>query len=46
MKVELPPSEPITEDNKTSYDSVMLEMIDRLHQLEIDQQEFYRLAGD
>lgn len=46
LKVELPPSEPILEDNKSSYDSVMLEMIDRLHQLEISQQEYPRLAGD
>ncbi len=46
MKVELPPSEPITEDNKTSYDSVMIDMISRLHELEIDQQDFPVLAGD
>jgi murein DD-endopeptidase MepM/ murein hydrolase activator NlpD len=46
MKVELPPSEPILEDNKPAYDSVMLEMVDRLHQLEIEQQVFPKLAGD
>jgi len=46
MKVELPPSEPIMEDNKASYDSVMLEMIDRLNQLKIDNKPYHRLAGD
>jgi murein DD-endopeptidase MepM/ murein hydrolase activator NlpD len=46
MKVELPPSEPITEDNKISYDSVMIGMIARLGQLEIDREVYPVLAGD
>jgi len=46
MKVELPPSEPITEDNKTSYDSVMIDMIDRLHQIEVQNDVFPVLAGE
>ena len=46
MKVELPPSEPIAEGNKTSYDSVMIDMISRLHKLEIEQGDFPILAGD
>ena len=46
MKVELPPSEPILENNKSSYDSVMLEVVDRLHQLEIKPNDYSILAGD
>ena len=46
MKVELPPSEPIAEDNKTSYDSVMIDMLGRLHQIEMGQEDFPVLAGD
>jgi hypothetical protein len=46
MKVELPPSEPITQDNKISYDSVMIGMIARLGQLEIDRDVYPVLAGD
>ena len=46
MKVELPPSEPIAEDNKSSYDSVMIDMLGRLHQIEIGQEDFPVLAGD
>ena len=46
MKVELPPSEPIAEDNKNSYDSVMIDMIARLHQLEVERKNFPVLAGD
>lgn len=46
MNVELPPSEPILEGNKPSFDSVMIEMIDRLHQLEVVPQESPVLAGD
>ena len=46
MKVELPPSEPIAEDNKNSYDSVMIDMLARLNQMEIGQNDFPVLAGD
>jgi murein DD-endopeptidase MepM/ murein hydrolase activator NlpD len=45
MKVELPPSEPITEENKISYDSVMIDMIDQLHQIEVND-VFPVLAGE
>lgn len=46
LKVELPPSEPILENHKPAYDSVMMEMIDRLHQIEVDDSMFPVLAGD
>lgn len=46
MKVELPPSEPITEENKISYDSVMIDMIDRLHQIEVQNDVFPVLAEE
>jgi murein DD-endopeptidase MepM/ murein hydrolase activator NlpD len=46
MKVELPPSEPIAEGNKTAYDSVMIDMLARLNQMEIGQEDFPVLAGD
>lgn len=46
LKVELPPSEPITENHKPAYDSVMIEMIDRLHHIEIQNSIFPVLAGD
>ncbi len=46
LKVELPPSEPILENHKPAYDSLMMEMIDRLHQIEVDDSMFPVLAGD
>jgi len=46
MRVELPPSEPIAEDNKISYDSVLMDMIVRLGQLEVDQDIYPVLAVD
>ncbi|GJM29306.1 MAG: peptidase M24 [Cyclobacteriaceae bacterium] len=46
MKVSLPPSEPITMENKTSYDSVMIDMIDRLHQIEAQKDIYPVLAGE
>lgn len=46
LKVELPPSEPILENQKPAYDSLMMEMIDRLHQIEVDDSMFPVLAGD
>jgi len=46
LKVELPPSEPITENHKPAYDTVMMEMIDRLQRIEIENQIFPVLAGE
>ncbi len=46
MKVALPPSEPITNNHKPTYDSVMIEMIDRLHLINVDNRIFPVLAGD
>ena len=46
LKVELPPSEPITEDHKIAYDNIMMVMIDRLHQIEIENKVYPVLAGE
>ncbi len=46
LKVELPPSEPITENHKPAYDTVMMEMIARLQRIEIENQIFPVLAGE
>jgi murein DD-endopeptidase MepM/ murein hydrolase activator NlpD len=46
LKVELPPSEPITENHKPAYDTVMVEMLARLQRIEIENQIFPVLAGE
>lgn len=46
LRVELPPSEPITEDHKIAYDNIMMVMIDRLHQIEIENKVYPVLAGE
>ncbi len=46
LKVELPPSEPITEDFRASYDSVMVNMMDQLQQVAYPNESFNILAGD
>ena len=46
LKVKLPPSEPITEDHKIIYDNIMMVMLDRLHQIEIENKVYPVLAGE
>ena len=46
LKVELPPSEPIMEDSRVAYDSVMLNMMEQLQNVSYPNESFNILAGD
>ena len=46
LKVEIPPSEPILEENKAAYDPVMLDMLEQLQNIPYSDQAFPILAGD
>jgi murein DD-endopeptidase MepM/ murein hydrolase activator NlpD len=46
LKVELPPSEPITEDFRATYDSTMLDMMQQLQNVAYPNETFNILAGD
>ncbi len=46
LKVELPPSEPIHEDNRVAYDTVMMSMLEQLQNVVYPNEAFPILAGD
>ncbi len=46
LKIELPPSEPITENHRVVYDSVMISMLEQLQNVSYPNESFQILAGD
>ncbi|MDH3710006.1 MAG: peptidoglycan DD-metalloendopeptidase family protein [Cyclobacteriaceae bacterium] len=46
LKVELPPSEPIHEDSRVAYDTVMMSMLEQLQNVVYPNEAFPILAGD